>query len=116
MKFINTLTDDTVLKEIGTRLSRSRLNLNKTQAQLAEEAGVSHRTLSRAEHGESIQLSSLVRILRALDLLKNLDALVSSPVTSPIQQLKSQGRQRQRASSKKDTAASEASWSWGDDS
>ena len=40
-----TMTDDAVLEEFGRRLARRRLNLQLTQAKLAEQAGVSKRTV-----------------------------------------------------------------------
>ena len=115
MKFTNDQSDDVVLKEIGNRMTLFRLNQDKTQAVLAMQAGVSPRTLIRVEHGQSMQASSLIRILRALQLLENLDALIPEPVVSPVQQLKMQGKQRQRASSKPVAPKKEGAWSWGDD-
>ena len=100
MKLTNDNSDSAVLKEIGNRIAQYRLNQDKTQAALAQEAGVSNRTMTRVENGSSIQASSLIRILRALKLVENLDGLIPEPVASPVQQLKMQGKQRKRASSK----------------
>jgi transcriptional regulator with XRE-family HTH domain len=110
----NILSDDALLKELGDRLQRNRLNRNMTQAALAKEAGISERTIIRIEQGHSTQLSSLIRLLRSLGLLENMDALVPKPAISPIQQMKVQSKSRQRASSSKTEKASEP-WSWGDD-
>ena len=115
MKIANDNSDDAILKEIGTRIARHRLNQDKTQSALAEEAGVSHRTLSRVEHGDSVQASNLIRILRALGLATNLEQVIPDATVSPIQQLKLQGRQRQRASSKTATSKQQSGWTWGDD-
>jgi putative transcriptional regulator len=115
MKLSHDNSDDAVLKEIGSRIAQYRLNQDKTQAALAQEAGVSSRTVTRVERGHSVQASSLVRILRALKLLDNLDRLVPEPVVSPVQQLILQGKQRQRASSKRATPAKKGTWSWGDE-
>ena len=115
MRFANNLSDEAVLTEIGHRIARYRLNRDKTQAALAQEAGVSHRTMARVEHGHSVQASSLIRILRALELVENLDTLIPEPAVSPIQQLKMQGKQRQRASSKSTRSKKEVPWSWGDE-
>lgn len=115
MKFINDLSDEAVLKEIGNRIAQYRLNQDKTQAALAQEAGVSSRTMARVEHGDSVQASSIIRILRALQLLENLDTLIPEPAVSPVQQLKMQGKRRQRASSKPAKAKMEEPWSWGDE-
>ena len=115
MKFSNDLSDDAVLKEVGQRIAQYRLNQNKTQALLALEAGVSNRTMVRVEHGHSVQASSIIRILRALQLVENLDSLVPELAVSPIQQLKMRGKQRQRASAKSVKAKKPAPWSWGDE-
>ena len=114
MKLTNDNSDSAVLKEIGNRIAQYRLNQDKTQAALAQEAGVSNRTITRVENGNSIQASSLIRILRALKLVENLDGLIPEPVASPVQQLKMQGKQRKRASSKLEKPSSEGTWSWGD--
>ena len=125
MRFDIQLSDDACLKEIGERLARLRLNRNQTQADLAREAGVSLRTMVRLEQGESVQLTNLLRVLRALDLLANLEALVPEPAESPLQQLKRQGHLRRRASrprarsgvaGKQDETEEESGWTWGEDS
>ena len=115
MKLNNEHSDEAVLKEMGHRIAQYRLNLDKSQALLAQEAGVSHRTLLRIEHGQSVQALSLIRILRALQLVTNLDALIPESVTSPVQQMKMHGKQRQRASSKSESQKKEGTWSWGDE-
>ena len=56
----NDYSDDAVLKEIGSRITQYRLNQDITQAALALEAGVSNRTMARAEQGHSVQASSLI--------------------------------------------------------
>jgi transcriptional regulator with XRE-family HTH domain len=98
MKFTETLSDDAVLQELGRRIGRYRLNRNMTQGALATESGVSTPTVQRLEKGHSTQAANLIRILRTLTLLDNLDALVPDPVLSPLQQAKLQGKARKRAS------------------
>lgn len=98
MNFITTLSDDVLLAELGQRLAQLRLNHNWQQHELATEAGVSLRTLSRIEAGEPSQTVNLLRVLRALGLVENLEALVPPPAASPLQQLQLQGKQRKRAS------------------
>ncbi len=115
MKFHENNSGDATLIELGNRLARYRLNRNLTQDALAREAGVSKRTVHRVEHGKSIQASNLIRILRALRLLENLEALIPEPAISPIQQIKLRGKMRQRASSSSDKPDDHRPWSWGDD-
>jgi transcriptional regulator with XRE-family HTH domain len=114
MQIDRTLSDDAVLAELGARLRRQRLELNRTQAALAHEAGVSKSTVERLEAGESVQLSSLVRVLRALGLSERLELAVPAPLPSPITLLERDGAARQRASGPV-AAAPTAPWTWGDE-
>jgi putative transcriptional regulator len=109
------MTDAVVLSEIGQRLERLRLERNITQAELARQAGISRRTLVRLEQGEElVGAAALLRVLRALGLLGQVEQLVPEALPSPIEQLRLQGRRRQRASgSKRDDVA--APWTWGAD-
>lgn len=115
MDFSNEAPDEATLKELGRRIARYRLNGNLSQDALAQEAGVSTRTVQRIEHGHSTQLTNLVRVLRALGLLGNLQAAVPEPPVSPLQQIRMQGKQRQRASSGADRQKQAEPWSWGDE-
>ena len=115
LKF-NTITDDAVLEELGRRLGRRRLDLQLTQAKLAEQAGVSKRTVERIEAGAAAQTVSLIRILRVLDLLKGLDQLIPEIGPRPMDLLKLKGKERKRASSSRAADRSGEVWSWGDDS
>jgi putative transcriptional regulator len=110
------MTDAAILAELGDRLSRLRLQRNLTQAQLAREAGVSKRTLIRLESGESSQVTNLIRVVRALGLLGNLDAFVPPPLPSPIDQLRSRTKERRRASPGVKKSGPPTKWTWGDES
>jgi transcriptional regulator with XRE-family HTH domain len=112
MDFTQTLSDAAVLEELGRRLAQHRLNLNLTQQALAREAGISLRTLNRIECGEPSQTSNVVRLLRALNLLGNVEALVPEAPVSPVQQLKLKGGSRKRASSRRRTSETHEPWRW----
>jgi len=116
MKIDSSLSDQAVLGEIGRRLAAVRLSRNQTQAQLAEAAGISLRTLTRLESGEvATQLSGFVRVCRALDVLGLVDGLLPEPAPSPLALVKLRGRARKRASTAgpKSRHAARA-WTWGD--
>lgn len=115
MIFFDQLSDRAILKELGGRIARYRLNRNLTQAMLAIEAGVSTPTIQRAEQGKSIQVANFIRILRALELLDNLEILLPKPAVSPIQQARMRGKPRQRASSPSRNRDQPPDWSWGDE-
>jgi len=108
------MTDKAILTEIGDRLAKYRLHRNLTQGELAREAGVSKRTVVRIEGGEPTQLTNLIRVIRTLDLLKNLDAFIPPPASSPLEQLRIQGKQRKRASPKPRTSKGKDEWTWGE--
>jgi len=110
---ISKMSDKAILKELGLRISRYRLNKNMTQKTFAIEAGVSKATIQRAESGMSVQELSLIRILRVLKLLNNIEALIPEPAESPLQQLEMKRRKRRRASrALKNEKGSD--WSWGE--
>jgi transcriptional regulator with XRE-family HTH domain len=96
MKITYDLTDLAVLHEMGDRLERRRIDAGLTQARLAEEAGISKRTVERMEGGHSADLVMLLRVLRVLKLLEALDQLVPDLPQSPLALLKGRGRARKR--------------------
>jgi putative transcriptional regulator len=111
----NNLSDEATLQAVGGRVSQYRLNRNLTQAQLARSAGISLSTMNRIESGRSAQFSNLIRVLRALDLLQNMESLIPEPAISPIQQVKLQGRARKRArpsTNKENGKRSSQAWTW----
>ncbi len=107
MSFTPLTPDAQVLATLGERLRSHRLLADRTQAELAEEAGVSKRTVERLESGRSVQLETLVRVLRALGLIAGLEGLVPAPLPSPLRD-----QPRQRASGR---TVADAPWSWGDE-
>jgi transcriptional regulator with XRE-family HTH domain len=90
------LTDDAALAELGRRLARHRLARNRTQAEMANDAGIGRATLQRIERGESVQMTSMLRLLRTLDLLSALDATIPETIERPIEQLDRQRDRRER--------------------
>ena len=111
MSIENDMSDTAALEALGQRIARYRLNRNMTQAALAREAGISLPTVQRLEGGHSTQATNLIRVLRALQLLENLDGLVPEPAISPLQQARMQGKTRQRASSPRSQKHA-TPWTW----
>jgi transcriptional regulator with XRE-family HTH domain len=97
MRIDPTSSTDEVLKEIGARLQRLRLQGEHSIIGLAELAGVGERTVRRAESGDNTSLESLVRILRALGRLSAFESFIPEPLVSPIQLAENRVRERQRA-------------------
>ncbi len=92
------MSDRAILREIGRRLRRRRLDKNLSQQTLADTAGLSRTTVSDLERGAPAGVLTLVQILRALGALEELDAFLPDPGPSPLELARMKGRERQRAS------------------
>jgi transcriptional regulator with XRE-family HTH domain len=114
MRITDQMTDEMVLDLIGQRLESTRITHNLTQANLADRAGVSKSTVERLEKGNTTQLSSFIRVCRALELLTRFEALLPEPVPSPMAQLKLRREHRQRASPLPKNETTEG-WTWKDE-
>ena len=86
-----------ILREIAVRLKRRRLNINMSQQELADRAGISRNTVSYIEQGESFGVLTLIQILRALNALDGIDSFLPDPGISPLQLARMKGRERRRA-------------------
>lgn len=122
MNLLDATTDQAVLEELGARLARRRVSLRLQQAELAERAGVGKRTVERIEAGESCQLTSWVRVLRVLELLPALDALLPEESIRPMEMIRHHRKRmpkrvRKRADeiAPSNTNESRREWRWGDD-
>lgn len=117
MRISTELTDDAVLGEIGRRLRQERLGRNVSQADLARQAGIGQATLQRLEDGSSGTLTTLIRVLRALDLEEGLERLIPEAGPSPLDEVHHRGRGRRRARRVPGDPGSDpgAPWRWGDE-
>ena len=100
LHFVNiySLTNEAVLEDIGRRLAQLRLSRNQLQAEIAENAGVSVRTVQNAEAGRSCSLETFIRLLRALGELDGLAGWLRDEGPGPIELADRKGRERRRAS------------------
>jgi len=114
MKLSGSQTDEAILAELGRRIARRRIEREWSQAELAAQAGIGKRTLERIEAGASAQLVSLIRILRALDLLPLLEQLFPDDSPRPMELLKLKGKTRQRAPTASRIREARP-WSWDED-
>ena len=76
MKIYGAENNEIIMKEIGIRIKDTRIAIDLTQKELAERAGISQRTIERIENGENIKVENIINVLRAMQLLRNLDNLV----------------------------------------
>ncbi len=95
---------------LGKRLGQLRLSKNINQSQLAAEAGVSRRTITRIENGEGSSMETLIRVMQALRVADHLQALLPDPAVRPIERVRMKGKQRQRA--RPGAVKSAAPWQW----
>ncbi len=125
MRLSSSLPDGATLAELGQRFARRRIARGLTQQQLADAAGVAKRTVERLEGGRSVQMVTLVRLCRVLELTAELDRLIPETHPEPMallqQQLRTAPPRRARARSSRrqspgDEVATRATgWTWGED-
>ncbi len=119
MRFHDEMTDESMLGLIGHRLAALRLSRDLTQQQVADAAGIGLRTLQRMEGGEVAgRLSGFVGVCRVLGLKDRFEMLLPEIGPRPMDQLRLQGKQRERASGTRKTGSEslrEEPWKWGDE-
>lgn len=123
------------IADLGEQLERHRLLQNIAQADLAEKAGISTRTLRRLESGEGGTLDSFIRLLIGLNIDSNLSVLIPDSTIRPIERTRRAKAERMRASGSRKSLASDkaesvatkenekgestvgnkSSWAWGDE-
>jgi len=90
------MTDPEILVELGRRLRAYRLQQNLPIKELSKQAGMSPLTLQKTERGHNFTIGTLVRVLRALGRLEQLDAVLPEPSLSPLALLAQQRRSPRR--------------------
>jgi len=96
------------------RLEKIRIAKNINQTQLADDAGVSRRTITRMENGQGVSFDTFIRVVRALGLAGHLASLLPDPQIRPIDRVRQRAKERKYARPKKRSKASE--WAWGEES
>jgi transcriptional regulator with XRE-family HTH domain len=87
-------TDPDILAELGSRVRAYRLQQNIPIKDLAQRAGITPLTLQKLERGSNFTMETLVRLLRALGRLEQLDAFLPEPAISPLALLAQQQQRR----------------------
>ena len=90
------MSDGALVATIGAFVKHHRLLQNKTQQQLATEAGINRSTITQIEKGEKITLQSLLQVLRVLNLLYIMDVFKVQQQISPLQLAKLEQNKRHR--------------------
>ena len=109
MKIEGLTPEPEILKELGLRLARMRKQQGYSQTRLADEAGVGVATIRRIEAGQDSQLESWIKILKPLNMIASVDALLPENFASPMAQVMSD--QKNRRKSKRESAGIV----WGDE-
>jgi transcriptional regulator with XRE-family HTH domain len=104
------MSDAALIETIAGFVKHHRLLQNKTQQQVAEDAGINRSTLNQLEKGERITLQTLIQVLRTLNLLYVMDVFKVQEQISPLQLAKLEQNKRQRARNNKNTNRNETNW------
>ena len=102
------MPDKAILKELGQRLARVRKQQGISQTVLAEEAGLGVATLRRIESGQSGQMESWIKIMKALRMAGAVDSFLPENFASPRSQVLSESKSRK-------TRVAEGVAKWGDE-
>jgi transcriptional regulator with XRE-family HTH domain len=97
------LSDSALVKTLGEFIRHHRLEQNKTQSQLAIEAGINRSTLIDFEKGQRANIITFIQLLRALHLLYTLKEFQIRPQLSPLQLAEQDMARYKRASRNKKT-------------
>ena len=100
-KNMNSNSDKALLEFIGNYIQTERLRQNKSQEQVALEAGISRSTLSLLERGEVVKLDSFLQVLRVLNSLHLLEVFKVNEQISTIEYAKMKKKERKQASPRK---------------
>ena len=114
MKITGFESNDAIARELGDRVRHARIAYPLTQTELAERAGVSLKTVSNLESGRDVRLGSLISVLRALNMLANIEAIVPEHRPSPNAYF-ALGHDRRRAISPSRRRGSAGPMKWGDE-
>jgi putative transcriptional regulator len=108
-----TATSGQIETALCKRLESIRLSRNITQQQLAEEAGVSNRTIRRLEKGQGVSLDTFIRVLSALRIQHSLESLLPDPTVRPIERV-GLGQEERKRARPAPVSKERPTWSWGD--
>ena len=84
---INRTTDEWLV-EVGARLRAARIRASLEQTDVAMAANLSPSAIKNLEGGKGSTLTTLLRVLRALDLQDVLEGLPPAELISPLQVLR----------------------------
>ena len=100
MENIKWMTDSAILKRMGEQVKAWRLDMDLSQAHLAEKTQLSLATIYQIENGKGTSMQNLIKVLRILDRLDALSPFFQEKEISPLeyQKLEAGMKTRKRAS------------------
>lgn len=104
------MSDKALAEQIGAFIKHHRMEQDKTQDALSADAGISRSTLSLLERGETVNLSTLIQVLRVLDQLQVMNAFIVQETISPLELARLEKKKRKRASGKSPDTSTETDW------
>lgn len=95
-------TDKQIMDELASRVQAQRLQLNLTQEDAADKAGVSRSTMKGIESGQGCTLANFIKVSRALGRASDIEHLFQRQVrpTDRLLMKRNAGSGRMRATSK----------------
>ena len=73
------MTEEDILKKIGSKLKEIRISRNIKQSEVSERSGVSMFSISQMENGHNSSILTLVKVLGAMDRMDMLDKFLLPP-------------------------------------
>jgi len=81
----NIENNNAIMTSIGKRIESLRLQKHIKQVELANASTVSISTVRRMEAGKNFSMEALIKVLRSLDQLQDLQVLITVPPLSPVE-------------------------------
>lgn len=111
MRILLDSSDLEVLGETGARLKALRIASWMTQQDLSDYTGIALRTIRNLENGKDVSFLTIIKVMRALSILQNLDSTFPEETIRPSQ-IRQLGKPRQRV---RKESKPKGTWKWGDE-
>jgi transcriptional regulator with XRE-family HTH domain len=98
---IYSFSDREIVRDLGEKIRRIRLNRNISREELQRVTGIHVRTIGDAENGKNVTIMNLLGILRGLNSLRLLVPLLTDEEISPVAIAKNREKVRERATGRR---------------
>ncbi|GHT53357.1 hypothetical protein FACS189446_0550 [Bacteroidia bacterium] len=112
IKFNYSMSNEAILRLLGSQIRQMRLNKNLSQTKLGKSAGLSRTTIAKIENKGIGTLISFIQILRVLEKIEILNQFITEAPVSPIQIAKLRGKARKRASAEQQSEENKGVSEW----